>query len=175
MIFRQTLLKSSILIFGLMISTGAFGQTKIDMPECHCHGNENPIFNMPQNATPKVLTRLGTNPEFGNSHDLTPIEFYEKLKNRYNSNSTDKRFLDGIAKAMGYESFSNISGEMFISTTLPDGVTGNLGYGKQHGTIYATIKPTDKKDLKAFRIRAANGCELYFMKTCGNHFFTCSC
>jgi len=60
------------------------------------------IFNVPANATPKQMSRLGTMPEFGDSHGLTPSQFYDKLNARYNANAVDKAYLNYLFKSMGY-------------------------------------------------------------------------
>jgi len=138
---------------------------------CNCSDQTHPVFNIPSRA-PRNITRLGTAPEFGNSQGLSPAEFYAKLDNRSAQNSADRSFLDGVAKAMGYSGFSELSADKFPSVTLERGTTGNLGSTPRHNTIYATLN-TSGQDLKAFRIEAANGCDLHFMKTCGNHLFFC--
>jgi len=115
---------------------------------------------------------LGRAPEFGNSHSLSPAEFFAKLQRRAANSSTDRSFLNGVAKAMGYGNFSELSADEFSSVTLDRGTTGNLGSTPRHKTIYATLN-TSGQDLEAFRVKAANGCDMHFMKTCGNHFFFC--
>ena len=120
------------------------------------------------------MNRLGTNPEFGNSHSLDANGFYEKLKKAHATSKRDREFLDGVFRGMGYSGFADAQPYMFSSVTLPHGVTGNLGYSKAHKTLYATISPTLPRDLEAFRISAANGCNIHFMKTCGNHMFFCN-
>ena len=139
---------------------------------CNCEDQTDPVFR-PSKGTPQSLTRLGTNPEFGNSHDLSPAGFYDKLADRSKNNAVDKRFLDRVFKAMGYKNgFADAKPEMFSATDLAAGTVGNIGYSKAHKTLYARLD-TQPNDLKAFRIKAANGCDLHFMKTCGNHFFFC--
>ncbi len=149
-------------------------RTVVTRPACNCSGNTNMVFNIPVNQTPRVLKRLGTNPEFGNSHSLDARGFYNKLKTAHATSKRDREFLDGIFRGMGYSSFADAQDYMFSSVTLPRGVTGNLGYSKAHKTLYATIDPTLPRDLEAFRIQAANGCDIHFMKTCGNHMFFCN-
>jgi uncharacterized protein YegP (UPF0339 family) len=122
---------------------------------------------------PKKLSRLGTNPEFGNSHALSPTEFYEKLKKAHANNDVDKVFLERIYKAMGYTSFADAKPEHFSAVVLPVGTSGKLGYSKLHKTGCYTL-PDDEYHRKAFHIKSANGCDLHFMKTCGNHFFFCA-
>lgn len=140
---------------------------------CNCSAATDPVFKIPAGATAKPLSRLGTNPEFGNSHDLTPTQFYEKLAARAKSNPADKRFLDRMFKAMGYDNgFADAKPAQFSAVTLPVGSEGNLGYSKMHKTGYYRL-PDTEHDRQAFHIEAANGCDLHFMKTCGNHFFNC--
>lgn len=139
-----------------------------------CQGSRNPVFNLPgNNARARKLTYLGSNPEYGNVHSLSPKQFYEKLKRAYDSSASEKRFLDGIYKEMGYDKgFSEAAADQFSSVTIDRGQKGNIGYSKAHKTLYVQLN-TSNKDLQAFRIKAANGCHLNFMKTCGNHFYFC--
>lgn len=139
---------------------------------CNCYGNANSIFNLPLDKKPKVLNRLGSNPEFGNLHDLDGLGFYDKLTKAYNHNADDRIFLDELFRAMGYSGFSEATPEMFIETVLPYGIAGNIGYSKSHKTLYARLNNSEK-DLQAFKIISRNGCDIHFMKTCGNHFFFC--
>jgi uncharacterized protein YegP (UPF0339 family) len=137
-----------------------------------CATSNDPIFTSVC-ENPKKLSRLGTNPEFGNSHDLSPEQFYAKIKKAYSDNDVDKEFLDRIYKAMGYTGgFADAKPEQFSAVVLPVGSTGRLGYSKAHKTGCYTL-PDDEYHRKAFHIKAANGCDLHFMKTCGNHFFMC--
>ena len=141
---------------------------------CNCSGNAaNPIFNVPTGGSPKSLSRLGTNPEFGNSHSLDGAGFYNKLKGAYANSSRDKAFLDNLFKGMGYTGFGDATADMFSETTISRGQVGNIGASKQHRTVYAKLDVTSDRDLMAFRIDAKNGCDMHFMKTCGNHFFYC--
>jgi uncharacterized protein YegP (UPF0339 family) len=137
-----------------------------------CATSNDPIFTSVC-ENPKKLSRLGTNPEFGNSHDLSPEQFYTKLKKAHGDNDVDKEFLDRVYKAMGYTGgFADAKPEQFSAVVLPVGSTGRLGYSKAHKTGCYTL-PDDEYHRKAFHITAANGCDLHFMKTCGNHFFFC--
>lgn len=138
-----------------------------------CQGSKNPVFNLPDNARARKLTYLGSNPEYGNVHNLSPKQFYEKLKRAYEGSASEKRFLDGIYKEMGYDNgFADAAADQFSSVVIDRGQKGNIGYSKAHKTIYVQLN-TNNKDLQAFRIKAANGCHLNFMKTCGNHFYFC--
>ncbi len=138
-----------------------------------CEGSRNAVFNIPKNTRARKLPRLGSNPEFGNVHNLSPTQFYEKLKKAYETSAVDKRFLDGIYKEMGYDDgFAEAAADQFSSVRIDRGQKGNIGFSKAHKTLYVQLNTTGK-DLDAFRIKAANGCHLNFMKTCGNHFYFC--
>ncbi len=131
------------------------------------------IFDVPVNSTPKQMSRLGTLPEFGNSHGLSSDQFFEKLNARYNSNAGDKAYLNYLFKSMGYSNgWADAQPYMFSEEILPVGTRGLLGLGEQHHYNYS-ILPTDQKDREAFRIQSANGVVVHFMKTCGNYFFGC--
>lgn len=140
---------------------------------CNCNASTHPVFTQAHTGAPKSLKKLGTSPEFGNSHSYDAKGFFEKLTRRHKNNPTDRKFLDEIFKEMGYANgFADAKAEQFTSVTLTSGTVGNMGYSPTHKTIYASLD-TQGKDLEAFRIDAANGCDLHFMKTCGNHFFFC--
>jgi uncharacterized protein YegP (UPF0339 family) len=142
-------------------------------PTCSCSGNADALFNLDASASPKSLTRLGTNPEFGNSHGLSPEQFFQKLQSAAQKNGVDKRFLDRVYKGMGYpEGFAAAKASQFSAVEVSPGTVGNMGYSKAHKTVYARLD-AQGQDLLAFRIKSANGCDMHFMKTCGNHFFYC--
>jgi uncharacterized protein YegP (UPF0339 family) len=139
---------------------------------CQCNGNADPLFNI-GSATPKSLSRLGTNPEFGSLHGLSSEEFLAKLKRAYKRSNVDKAFLDRITKAMGYSGFSDLTIDMISEENLAAGTVGNIGYSPAHKTLLAKLD-TQPRDLMSFRIKAKNGCDLNFMRTCGNHMFVCN-
>ncbi len=148
---------------------------------CNCNSQTHPVFKLPSasfianrsKAKNFKLSRLGTYPEFKDSHGLDGAGFYNKLKTRHSVSNTDKRFLDGIFKAMGYANgFADAEASMFSEVELPKGTRGNLGEGPMHRTKYHEL-PDSSRDRQAFKIEAANGCHLHFMKTCGNHMFFC--
>jgi len=140
---------------------------------CNCRNTSNRVFNISGGTPTKVINKLGTDPEFGNVHNLDPVGFYNKLKNAYATNARDKRFLDDMFKAMGYNGFGDADASQFSNATLTRGTNGNMGFNAKHRTVYAKLN-TSGRDLEAFKIKAANGCDIHFMKTCGNHFFFCS-
>ncbi|MBT8219315.1 MAG: YegP family protein, partial [Bacteroidia bacterium] len=148
-------------------STGSTDLNTTDLANSPSH----PIFSIPAGLAARKLNRLGTNPEFGNVHGLDAQGFYNKLKAAYDSNPGDRKFLDDMFRAMGYaDGFSAAQPYLFSEVELPRGLSGNLGYGKNHGTGYYTL-PDAQRDRLAFKIQGANGRDLHFMKTCGNHFY----
>ena len=161
------------------------GSTTTDMAYCapsapvalqynDCGPSNVAIFNVPVSSTPKQMPRLGTMPEFGDSHGLTPNQFYEKLQARYASSATDKAYLNYLFKSMGYSNgFRDAQSYMFSEEVLPVGTTGMLGLGKQHHYKYSVL-PSNDRDRQAFRIQSANGSVIHFMKTCGNYMYACN-
>jgi len=142
-------------------------------PVCACMNAG--MLSLPVDATPKQIHTLGSRPEFGNSHALDAIGFFNKLKKRYDVSSRDKAFLDELFTTMGYANgFADASAGIFSDTTIPNGMTGNMGYTKRHRIQYVQLNAKRDRDLVAFKVASANGCDVYFMKTCGNLFFFCN-
>ena len=131
------------------------------------------IFDVPLDSEPKQLSRLGTLPQFGDSQDLTPSEFYEKLNTRYLESATDKAYLNHLFVSMGYSNgWLDAQPYMFTEETLPVGTRGLMGFGQPHHYSFSVL-PVAESDRKAFRIRSANGVVVHFMKTCGNYMYAC--
>ncbi len=140
----------------------------------YCGPSNVSIFNVADNSAPKNVTRLGTYPEFGDSHGLTPAQFYDKLNLRYQTNDFDRKYLDYLFRSMGYsQGFADAKAAYFSDDTLVRGSKGLLGYGPFHGLEYSQLNVASDRDLRAFRIQAANGSSVYFMKTCGNYMYVC--
>jgi len=113
-----------------------------------------------------------SNPQFGNTHGLSPADFLEDLKYRYENSSWDRKYLNYLYKAMGYNGFQDARSSQFTAEKLNPGVKGILGFGEYSGYAYSELD-LKGKDLEVFRVEAANGCHINFMKTCGNLFFMC--
>lgn len=142
-------------------------------PVCACTSAG--MLSLPVDVTPKQIHALGSRPEFGDSHALDANGFFNKLKKRYEISNRDKTFLDKLFKDLGYTNgFSDASEGLFSDTTVPNGMTGNMGYTKRHQIQYVELNAKRDRDLAAFKITAANGCDVHFMKTCGNLFFFCN-
>jgi hypothetical protein len=141
--------------------------------DCNCDTGKEPLF-MRYAYVPKTLTKLGSNTEFGNSHALSPSEFYDKLNTAFYNSEVDRIFLDRIFRSMGYSAgWLAAKASMFSKTTVPYGKVGNIGYGTNHRTQYSELN-LGNYDQQAFLIKSRNGCDIRFMKTCGNHMFYCT-
>ena len=143
---------------------------------CNCAGLTHPAFKLPSGPAQKVTTKLGLAPEFGKSSSLDPEGFYNKLKRRYAASATDRVFLDGIFKQMGYKGgFKDANASLFSNTNIPNGVSGNLGMKQSHVSVFRKMNLRNASERSAFKIEAANACHMHFMKECGNHFFYGPC
>ena len=139
----------------------------------NCGSSDVGIFNVPTYSTPVSVALLGTYPEFGDSHGLTPAQFYEKLSRKYSESTNDAVYLDYLFRSMGYENgFADASADLFSEEVLPAGTTGLLGVGVQHHYGYNKLD-TSERDRMAFRIQSNNGQVVHFMKTCGNYMYAC--
>lgn len=130
------------------------------------------LFDVPNYMTPKSVTYLGSNPEFGDSHGLTPSQFYDKLAARYSAGGIDRAFLNYTARALGYSGFSAMDASMFSEDVLARGEKGLLGFSEYHALQYSVLNTNDR-DRQAFRVRAASGQDIHFMKSCGNFMYVC--
>ncbi|NOT36115.1 MAG: hypothetical protein HOP11_01920 [Saprospiraceae bacterium] len=140
--------------------------------DCNCGASDSPIYNI-RSGSPKVLTRLGTNPEFGNLHNLSTAEVLAKFKKAAKDSKRDRDFLNKAFKGLGFSSFEEVSLSNISEVVLPKGIVGNIGYSKDHQTTYVQLN-NEAIDLSAFRFSGPSGCDLHFMKTCGNHFYYCT-
>ena len=145
------------------------GQTEVfDLGAC-------PVVPTPTSVAeldkPTKLSQLGILPEFGDSHGLNAVQFFHKLKNRFNNNEADRTYLDELFKSMGYENgFADAQSSMFSEDILAEGTKGVLGFGEEHNYGYETL-PASEYDREAFSIASANGAAVHFMKTRGNYFY----
>lgn len=129
------------------------------------------LFDVP-NMTPVSVSYLGSNPQFGDSHGLTPSQFHAKLAERASFGGQDRAFLNYMARSLGYGRFADMDASMFSNATLTKGEKGLLGFASTHSLQYSTLDVAPR-DLEAFRVRAANGQDVHFMKTCGNFMYVC--
>jgi len=140
---------------------------------CACGSSPSLLFDIPSTA-PKNVSYLGSNPQFGDSHALSPAEFYDKLQSRYNGSAYDASYLNYTFKALGYAGgFADVDASVFSHDTLPKGAEGILGYGPRHILQHSKLN-VSPRDLEAFRVTSKNGCDIHFMKTCGNYMYACN-
>ena len=131
------------------------------------------IFNVPTTATFVPMTRLGQHPEFGESHGLSPAEFFAKLDAAYSSDPAHAAYLDHLLRELGYANgWSDARPDMFSDDVLPVGTRGVMGMGEQHDYGFRVL-PSAEQDRQAFRLQSANGQVVHFMKSCGNYFYGC--
>ena len=138
-----------------------------------CGYSDNVMFNT-SGMTPRNVSYLGSNPQFGNSESLTPQGFFQKLQTEYEYDMRDRAFLNLMARSLGYGSFRDMDASMFSNDTLTNGSTGLLGVGEKHMLQFSTINTTDAGNLEAFRVKSANGVDVHFMKRCGNYMYVCN-
>lgn len=122
-------------------------------------------------VTPVSIGRLGTNPEFGDSRGLSASAFYDKLNAQYATNTSDRAYLNYLAKELGYGGWTDVSAADFTDSSVAYGTVGVLGYGRDHGYQYSKLDLVNRADLAAFQMASRNGRTVYFMKRCGNYFF----
>ena len=139
---------------------------------CACATGSGNLFETDGAQRAVIVTRLGTNPEFGNARGLTAQGFYDRLNARYASSAYDREYLDYLARSIGYAGWTFMDASMFSEASVPSGVRAMLGYGEQHALQYSQLD-LGVEDADSFRVRAANGCDVHFMKTCGNYAFVC--
>ena len=155
-------------------TSGPFGDkmTASSIATRICGPSANPLFDVSA-LTPRNVTYLGSNPQFGDSTGYTSDEFFRRLQVKYRTSPRDKSFLDLLARSLGYEAFANMDASMFSNDTLANGSSGLLGFGAQHALQYSTLNLSDRSQLDAFRVSSANGADVHFMKRCGNFMYVC--
>ena len=138
-----------------------------------CGPSSNVLFDVP-NHSPKTVAYLGSNPQYGNSHGLTPAQFHAKLAAAHRSGGGDQAFLNLMARSLGYSHFNDMSAADFSNETLANGSKGLLGVSTSHMLQYSKIQTTDPAHLEAFRVRSRNGTDVHIMKSCGNYMYVCN-
>ena len=122
-------------------------------------------------ATGTRVTRLGTNPEFGDSRGLDAAGFKAKLDMRHATDNMDRNYLNFISRQLGYSTWNDVPSSAVTETSVPMGTKGVLGYGPNHAYQCAVLDVSDRSDLDAFQLVGANGRTIYYMKRCGNYFY----
>jgi len=138
-----------------------------------CGPSTNVLFDVP-NQTPKTIGYLGSNPQYGNSHGLSPSQFHDKLVAAHRTGGMDQAFLNLMARSLGYSHFQDMSASDFTEETLANGSKGLLGVSRSHMLQYSKIQTNDPSHLEAFRVRSLNGTDVHIMKSCGNYMYVCN-
>jgi hypothetical protein len=131
------------------------------------------IFAIPTDKVPVVVTKLGVSPQFEMCVHVTDGNLYFKNLKSLANNPRHKDEINTLFRAIGYK--GGVSDPAFTrdkieATTIPFGAIGNLGDGR-HNYIYAILALTGQKNIKCWRIKSANNCNLYIMDECGNAFY----
>ncbi len=127
------------------------------------------VTTMPQGAKPKVLNRLGTNPQFGRISKHTAASAYSRLKGVKRRSRRHGAELDRLLMTLGY---TGVNDPSFNASSLEPVIVpaGSVGWMGSGSTKY--FKAQFGKDFEGFKIYVKDGpCFVYIMKTCGNIFY----
>lgn len=131
------------------------------------------IFTIPQDKTPAVITKLGASPQFETLRHVTNGDTYFKNLKALANNPRHREEINTLMRAIGYKggvSDPALTRDKVEAATIPFGAIGNLGDGK-HNYVYALLALTGERNIKCWRIKSANNCNLYIMDECGNAFY----
>jgi hypothetical protein len=158
-------MKKGILLLLFTISTIAYGQ-----PNC---GNPHRIFNVPANQTPKVVTKLGTDPQFPIMCNLKDADQFYKNLQAVGEIKGFKNEINSLFASIGYDQGvkdPRFTRDKVWAEDIPFGAIGMLGDG-QNKYIYSILALPGQNKIKAWHVKAISGCDLYFMNRCGNAFY----
>jgi hypothetical protein len=168
-------MKKTLILIGAFLLTLAFSSNSIAQGSVPCVETLNQFFHeevvttMPQGASPKVLNRLGTNPQFGLIRRHTAQSAYSHLKGVKRKSKRNGQELDRLLRTLGYAGSEDpsFSAEHITPVIVPAGTVGWMGSGSKK-----YFKAQFGKDFEGFKIYVKDGpCFVYIMKTCGNIFF----
>ncbi|UBM58065.1 hypothetical protein LAG90_14755 [Marinilongibacter aquaticus] len=168
-------MKKYLFLIGVVLTTLSFGTTSQAQGPVPCVGQLNEFFHeevtkaMPPNAKPKVLKRLGSNPQFGRIRKHSAASAYAHLKSVKRRSRRKGAELDRLMRALGYTGVDDpeFSAANIEPVIVPAGSSGWMGSGS---TKY--FKAEFGKDFEGFKIMVKDGpCFVYIMKTCGNIFY----
>ena len=139
-----------------------------------CESSSLATFSTPAKAASTQMVGLEAMLQFGDLHDLDAVEFYEKLKRRYEANENERESLDQLFRSMGYQDgFAAARDFMFSDAVLPVGTAGMMERGSADNYEYS-ILPSTEREREAFKIMSANGKNVHFMKASGTYFDGCA-
>lgn len=148
--------------------TVTYSESSTDFSDRHV------LFRAPKGRTPKRLSRLGSNPQFGTLRFYTTTqEVYDHLNRAYEEDDKGNAAeLDKLWRAMGYTGFKDerYTVEDLTPVYYQPGVVGMLGAGG-NTYLYAKIYNNGTGNpLKGYQVNAPDGNDITIMEICGNAF-----
>lgn len=136
-----------------------------------CENNRHIIFKVP-GGTPKVITKLGTAPQFPTLRNLgSNTQVYANIKAM--KNTRYEREMNSLLRSLGYNGISDPSftADDIQRQDIPFGAQGMLGDAAHHYQ-YSIIVVQNQRNITGWMIQSKNSgeCPIYFMTTCGNAF-----
>lgn len=127
------------------------------------------IYKFSNAGSPKIVTQLGSAPEFPYLRNMASKEQLFAAINR-NQGKKDIQHLDDILMGIGFSRGSKDLTQASISQEMiPPGTIGNMG-SAQHKYVYADLTGRSG-GFKAWKITSDNGCYVYILQPCGNTFY----
>ena len=168
-------MKKALFLLGVILTTLTFGTSSSAQGPVQCVETLNSFFHeevvttMPQGASPKILNRLGTNPQFGRIRRFTSESAYAHFKSVNRRGKRQAKELDRLLMTLGYTGVNDptFTAQDIEPVIVPKGSVGWMGSGS---TKY--FKAEFGKDFEGFKIFVKDGpCFVYIMRLCGNIFY----
>ncbi|WP_131458312.1 hypothetical protein [Jiulongibacter sediminis] len=168
-------MKKSLFLIGSLITIMSLAFTAQAQGPVPCVETLNSFFHeevvttMPQGAKPKVLNRLGTNPQFGRIRRHTAASAYSHLKGVKRRSRKNGAELDRLLQTLGYTGVDDpeFGADDITPVVVSAGEVGWMGSGSDK-----YFKAEFGRDFEGFKIFVKDGpCFVYIMKTCGNIFY----
>lgn len=133
--------------------------------------NPHRIFQVPKGKVPVVVKELGSAPQFPIMCKLDDADIFYKNLKTLGEIKEYKEEINSLFRSIGYSGVGDprFTRDKVTKTTVPFGAVGMLGDSK-HNYVYS-ILVLPEQNIKAWRITALSGCDLYFMNRCGNGFY----
>lgn len=131
------------------------------------------IYKMPATGTPKVITKLGTDPQFQSLRRVSDKDVILHNFKELGNNGRYKNEINSLFVSIGYNGVNDPSfgPEDLTATEVPFGAIGMLGNGSNNYQ-YCMIAIPNQPAVKCWKVKAANSNpDLYFMSECGNAFY----
>ncbi|MFT5885282.1 MAG: hypothetical protein ACI9IP_001742 [Arcticibacterium sp.] len=165
---KKTLILIGSFLLTIAISTVSNGQGTVPCVEkVNTFFHEKVVTTMAEGAAPKILKKLGSNPQFGYIKKHTSASAYAHLKSVKSKRQGAE--LDRLLNVLGY---SGISDPSFNKDAITPVIvrSGSVGWMGSGSSKY--FKAQFGKDFEGFKINVKEGpCFIYIMKTCGNIFY----